>query len=249
MREALRSLIPLGPRRAYAQWKKKRFEACGNLFCPVCQSAVRSFLPHGNPLRPNVKCPVCGSKTCHRLAWAYFADHPGLFMASGRFLHVAPEHALGQWLRRRCWQAGMTYRKGDIRDKRNPVDIQQTGLSDASVDVLFACHVLNMVRYDRQALAEIARILKPGGLAVIPVPFLPLGIGMKEVGSENMDSARLEAFNDSLMYRAYDAETYRARLQAAGLEMREYRARNVRGGEVAKWQLGDECVQVAVKNV
>jgi Methyltransferase domain len=248
MREALRSLIPLGPRRAYTQWKKRRLEAGGNLFCPVCQSAVRSFLPHGNPLRAHVKCPVCDSKACHRLCWAYFKQNTQLFQSGGVFLHVAPEAELGRWLRRQCRLRGMQYKSGDIRDRRRPLNIEATGAPDASVDVLFACHVLNMVREDRKTLAEIARILKPGGLAVIPVPLLPLGVRMKEVGPGGTDCDRLATFNDPLMYRAYDAETYRARVQAAGLEMREYRSRDVRAGEATKWQLGDECVQVAEKD-
>ena len=45
-------------------------------------------------------------------------------------------------------------------------------LADASADVLTALDVIEHVEHDRQALVEFARVLKPGGLAVITVPAL-----------------------------------------------------------------------------
>ena len=45
-------------------------------------------------------------------------------------------------------------------------------ISDNSFDLVFASHVLEYVKNDRQAIQEIKRVLRPGGLAFLPVPML-----------------------------------------------------------------------------
>ena len=51
-------------------------------------------------------------------------------------------------------------------------DIQgPTGLREASFDTILALDVLEHLRYPRRAVEEISRILKPGGLLYITVPF------------------------------------------------------------------------------
>lgn len=51
------------------------------------------------------------------------------------------------------------------------VDIHQIPFPDQSFDVVLCNHVLEHVRDDRQAMREIARVLKPGGWAILQVPF------------------------------------------------------------------------------
>ena len=51
-------------------------------------------------------------------------------------------------------------------------DIQDTGLQDATYDSIFCTQVLQHLPEPQQALNEIARLLKPGGRAVIAVPHL-----------------------------------------------------------------------------
>jgi SAM-dependent methyltransferase len=43
-------------------------------------------------------------------------------------------------------------------------------LPDASIDVVIAAEVLEHIRFDQAAIAEIARVLRPGGLAAVTVP-------------------------------------------------------------------------------
>jgi ubiquinone/menaquinone biosynthesis C-methylase UbiE len=43
-------------------------------------------------------------------------------------------------------------------------------LPDASFDVVFASHVLEHIDDDLAAINEVKRILKPGGIAILPVP-------------------------------------------------------------------------------
>lgn len=247
MLDWLRNRIPLRLRRPVYQWRMRQKESAGTLFCPVCQSAVSAFQPHGNPAQLNIRCPVCQSKACHRLCWAYFEKHPELFHCGGAFLHIAPEAELSRYLSKRCKSVGMNYRFGDIRDRKYHIDIESTNLPDASVDVLFACHVLNMVRDDRRAISEIARVLKPGGTAVIPVPVAMSAGPMKEASPDSDVSERQKMFVDPNMYRAYTAADFGRRVRAAGLSLQTFAQDNVWNSLAAAWALPDEPIQVATR--
>ena len=51
-------------------------------------------------------------------------------------------------------------------------DVQNLdGFSDGSFDVFYSIYVLNHVKDDTKALSEMARVLSPGGIALIMVPF------------------------------------------------------------------------------
>jgi ubiquinone/menaquinone biosynthesis C-methylase UbiE len=52
------------------------------------------------------------------------------------------------------------------------VDIQELPFADATYDFVFASHVLEHIPNDRKAISEIRRILRPNGIAVLPVPLV-----------------------------------------------------------------------------
>jgi ubiquinone/menaquinone biosynthesis C-methylase UbiE len=52
------------------------------------------------------------------------------------------------------------------------VDLQKLPFKDATYDFIFASHVLEHVPDDKKAIQEIRRILKPGGIAILPVPIV-----------------------------------------------------------------------------
>jgi SAM-dependent methyltransferase len=63
----------------------------------------------------------------------------------------------------------------DVRPAREAdvqMDMQDIGLMrSGSFDAFYAAHVLNHVANDRKALSEIHRVVKPGGVAVLTVPY------------------------------------------------------------------------------
>src|ERR1035437_4671096 len=64
-------------------------------FCTICHSNLRTFLPAGDPPRPNALCPVCYSVERHRMIWAFLSGR--LFrrgLRHFRLLHIAPEWCL-----------------------------------------------------------------------------------------------------------------------------------------------------------
>lgn len=112
---------------------------------------------------------------------------PVLSSSSPRVLHVAPERSIRELLE----PLAGSYVTADVSlpgmDLR--IDLRSTGLPDACFDVVYASHVLEHIDDDRAALAEIRRILAPGGLAVLPVPL---------VGATTVEYSRpnpLEAFH------------------------------------------------------
>jgi 2-polyprenyl-3-methyl-5-hydroxy-6-metoxy-1,4-benzoquinol methylase len=64
------------------------------------------------------------------------------------------------------------YETADLRQASvtHRADISQVPLPDASYDVVIAHPVLEHVDNDRQAMSELFRLLRPGGLAVLSVP-------------------------------------------------------------------------------
>jgi SAM-dependent methyltransferase len=86
-------------------------------------------------------------------------------------LHVAPESCFGSIFAERFGG----YETADVRGGRgvaHQVDLQGLPFEDGSYDFVFASHVLEHVPDDARALSEIRRILRPGGIAILPVPVL-----------------------------------------------------------------------------
>ena len=89
-------------------------------------------------------------------------------------------------------------------------DLLALPFPDASVDRVMASEVLEHIADDRTALAEIARVLKPGGRMVATVP---------RYGPERICWALSDAYhaNEGGHIRIYRGEELRSRLSAAGL--------------------------------
>jgi O-antigen biosynthesis protein len=60
---------------------------------------------------------------------------------------------------------------GTVRDGIVHQDLEKMGLPSASVDLVLSCDVLEHVNEPRAALAEVARVLRPGGHLLFTVPF------------------------------------------------------------------------------
>jgi ubiquinone/menaquinone biosynthesis C-methylase UbiE len=52
------------------------------------------------------------------------------------------------------------------------VDLQHLPFADGTYDFVFASHVLEHIPDDEKAISEIRRILKPNGIAILPVPIV-----------------------------------------------------------------------------
>ena len=89
-------------------------------------------------------------------------------------------------------------------------DLRHLPVPDASVDRVIASEVLEHVPEDARAMAEIARVLKPGGAVAVTVP---------RFGPERVCWALSDAYhaNEGGHVRIYRGDALRARLSVAGL--------------------------------
>jgi len=186
----------------------------GVLECPICGLRARRFLPFGLARRPNALCPGCGSLERHRLLWLYLRTRTDLLTTRRRVLHTAAEPALAERLRARH---GRGYRTVDPFDPTADVRAPLTALpfADGWFDAVISCHVLEHVADDRAALAELARVLAPGGRLILLVPYDPTG-PTREDPSLTTPAARLAAYGHPFHYRIYGHDLGR-RLAEAGL--------------------------------
>lgn len=149
--------------------------------CPCCGWRGYDFFANDGIhfWLPYVFCPGCGSHERHRMLHAYIHRHdPELPNRTGRLLHFAPEDDVRRIF---AHNSGIKYFSTDFELKEARArclpgtailaDIQQLGVATNAIDVVFCLHVLEHVRQDRKGIEEIRRVLKPGGVAYIMVPF------------------------------------------------------------------------------
>ncbi|HEY5919831.1 MAG TPA: class I SAM-dependent methyltransferase [Chryseolinea sp.] len=139
--------------------------------CPVCEKSFRRFLPYGRITpRENALCPNCLSLERHRLIWLYLKERTSFFSEKQRVLHIAPEACFIPRFER---IHGNDYVTADIESPLAKVkmDIHNIPFDQNSFDVVLCNHVLEHVTDDIRAINEIQRVLKPGGFAILQVPF------------------------------------------------------------------------------
>lgn len=140
--------------------------------CPVCDydGPFKDVNPPTG-LRKHAMCPACGSLERHRIQFLVVRDLlDGRDMSSSRMLHFAPETFFRKFFSARFGR----YETADLamQDVDHQVDLQNLPFEDQSYDFVFASHVLEHVPDDAKAIAEIRRILRPNGIAVLPVPLV-----------------------------------------------------------------------------
>ena len=148
------------------------------VLCAVCGRV--SKLGPGPGRRPNARCRYCGSLERHR---ALVGLLPGLrtYAATGVLVDVAPSRKISGRLRALASDAGVAYLGMDFdpgadnRVVNVEASLTRLPLPDASVGLMVCFHVLEHIPDDAAAMAEMARVLAPGGVAVVQVPRLKGG--------------------------------------------------------------------------
>lgn len=141
--------------------------------CPVCSTGFVTFLPYG-VRRANAQCPNCGSLERTRLFWFYLNSKRFFDEAGVHILHVAPEMCLSKKFKGMKevtyvpvdkFTEGWNYPRGTQK-----VDITNTQFAPDSFDFILCSHVLEHITDDKVAMAELYRIMKPGGFGILQVP-------------------------------------------------------------------------------
>ncbi len=165
--------------------------------CPVCNwqgSRFRNFLSADEIIRHCI-CPVCGSFDRHRQlvlgVRRRLKSSPGWApdIMVGFSLSSAMRFLLEHEGLSRCLRTDF-----DLDDRRFLPDflgdLRSAPLVDGSVEWIFCSHVLEHIPELDICVDEILRILKPGGLAWVQVPFEP---GLAHSHSITIDAYRAHA--------------------------------------------------------
>lgn len=123
--------------------------------------------------RPNAQCPRCWCSERHRTQ-AQVMDILSERYDFGNLsiLHLSPERFLADRFRKEfgTYTSANFEPRPDVDMRIDLTDCDE--IAEDSYDVVFASHVFEHIPDDRAAAANVARILKPTGFAVLPVPIV-----------------------------------------------------------------------------
>ncbi len=206
----------------------------GRFHCVMCGHKVWRFMPYLggsantsgldrvlDAVGSNVdqfECPRCGAHDRERHLFLYL-EKTGLLagMHDKSVLHFAPEKHLG---RRIAGTPPTRYVPCDLYPSTpavHRVDMLAIPFENGTFDLVIANHVLEHVLDDLKALAEIHRVLKPGGHAILQTPYsAKLHHTWQDPGIDT-DAARLQAYGQVDHVRLFGRDIF-DRIVAAGFE-------------------------------
>lgn len=156
----------------------ERLAPGGSHDCPVCGWQGRHFRAFlsADEIIPRCICPGCGAFDRHRLlALGLRRDLARPGRPEGTLLAFAQSPCVHDFLARegagRCFRASLDWRGSPAGDF--VTDLRAAGIGTASIGTLLCCHVLERIPALDPCLDEIARLLRPGGIAGVQVPQEP----------------------------------------------------------------------------
>lgn len=215
---------------------------------PINGKSYRKFLPYGYAtLRENVLSPGTLSLERHRLLWLYLKNETSVFTDSIKVLHFAPEQAFYKRFRKiKNWEYTTTDLNSPIADVK--ADICDLPFQKNEFDLIICNHVLEHIQDDTKAMQELFRILKPGGTAILQVPYEANRKTTFEDNSITDPKERTRIFGQYDHVRVYGMD-YFQKLESIGFEVEaaDY-TKQLSDTEIEKYRLPKgELIPVAKK--
>lgn len=213
-----------------------RYTPVKNRYCVCCQKSLSFFLPYraGEVSRAplaraiemvgsdveNFECPWCGCSDRERHLLLY-AEARGLLenLSGGVVIHFAPEKNLSRILQSVNPSSYVACDLHPIHKNVKKIDITSMPFTSASADLIVANHILEHVDDDKAAVAEICRVLKPGGYAILQTPYSPV---LHQTWSDpgiSTEEMRFHAHGQEDHVRTFGADIF-ARFTSSGLQSR-----------------------------
>ena len=170
--------------------------------------------------RENALCPNCLTLERHRLMYLFLKEKTPFFKDNLKVLHVAPEIC---FIKEFESLKNLDYITADIESPLAKVkmDIHDIPFEENTFDVAFCNHVMEHVDDDIKAMSELHRVLKPGGWAIIQIPFYePVPETTFEDPTITDPAERERIFHQDDHVRLYGKD-YPERLRKAGFKVTE----------------------------
>ena len=232
-------------RQVIQQHELERYQGDA-VFCPVCDSGFSAFAPAYQWVLPNTasdkkctiqhpeaRCPQCQSLQRHRLLAWYLQHVIYPTNAPKVLLDIAPFVPLAEALHNRpeSQYHAVDLNPGDEKFRNAPFAILQADLcalpfENDLFDLILCSHVLEHIPDDITALAEILRVLKPSGMAILQIPANNLIDITYEDQSITQPEAREAAFGQCDHVRIYGRD-FPERLQKAGFKVNTAECRSL----------------------
>lgn len=210
-------------------------------YCPVCEKHNAGFLPLPDFYADNAKrhsykyfgkgemsslktysCKACGASDRERLyaKWLMEQIKNNAFCKNAKMIHFAPEEALSNKIRSLKL---FDYKTADLSmpDGDYQVDLEHLHFEDDSIDFFICSHVLEHVVNDNQAIGELFRVTRFGGMGILMAPII---VGLDKT-IENKDAVTEE---DRWRYhgqfdhlRLYSHDDFVERIEAAGFTVKQ----------------------------
>jgi SAM-dependent methyltransferase len=215
--------IPRKYLQLFSHWVAKflaLFYVGNNVECNVCQHHYREFLPYGRKGRSNALCPNCLALERHRMMWYFLEQRTNFFTQNLDVLHIAPELCFIEQFEAIHQKRYIT---ADIESPLAKVklDVLNMPFEENTYDVVFCNHVMEHVADDKKAMAELFRVLRPGGWGIAQIPlFHPIPEHTYEDASITSAKEREKVFGQSDHVRLYGKD-YTQRLSAVGFKAEE----------------------------
>ena len=173
----------------------------GFAICPICKAV---FPQKQN----NMQCVGCGSVSRHRQIYDVLQRCANPF--PGKKVLACYANTLEAAFILNEVRELVNFDIRPVHEADMQMDIQNMSeIQDASFDAFMAIHVLNHVKDDQRAIQEIHRILVPGGIALITVPYrtnepttactdITQHYGEKNLQEHGIGTYRIYGFNDAV---------------------------------------------------
>lgn len=215
--------------------------------CNCCGHGFRKFLPKGNIPRPNSECPLCGSLERNRLLLFYLQNETEVFSKKLRILHFSPERCISLHLKK----ADIEYFDGDINPAvaSRVIDITAIPFPAGFFDLIICSHVLGHVPDEEKAIAELHRVVKKGGMALLLTLLDTKNERTFEDAGIKTPAGKLANYGEPDLCRLHGMD-FAGRIRAAGFQVTavDYR-KNFNAQVQQRYSLGDGTRELIFKCV
>lgn len=179
--------------------------------CSVCKGSFRRFIKLKNG---ELLCARCGSLPRDRRLYDLLKKEN---LLNGKLLDFSPSRALYRKFKK---IPGLEYYSSDFANEFISVhqfDITAIKMQDNFFDLIICYHILEHIADDRKAMAELFRVMKPGGTMLLQTPFQEGEIF--EYPTITSEQDRNKYFGQKDHVRIYSVEGISERLKQAGFRV------------------------------